>query len=138
MSIKYPESEGAIRAFHTFMLASVDIECRDATEQSEFVEGVEYFLAMFRPPKRRGGDRQAQQRRERDEAIRALASLVTNQDSAEGQAREILARLARYRPMADERAPERRLMRQIYNSGLSELGQDRVARIIRSSGKQKT
>jgi hypothetical protein len=48
------------------------------------------------------GDRQADHRRRRDEAIRALARLTGNDRSVERQARDLAQRLARYRPMPGE------------------------------------
>jgi|HubBroStandDraft_4_1064222.scaffolds.fasta_scaffold06236_5 hypothetical protein len=83
MTIRYPESEGARRALHTFMLASADIECRDAIEQSEFIEGVEYFLAMFRPPKskRRGGRPVSQRVQEQHELVREFTNLQPGKQS---------------------------------------------------------
>jgi|HubBroStandDraft_6_1064221.scaffolds.fasta_scaffold617245_2 hypothetical protein len=50
--------------------------------------------------RRRGGDRQADHRRRRDEAIRALARLTGNDRSVERQARDLAQRLARYRSQA--------------------------------------
>jgi hypothetical protein len=81
---------------------------------------------------RRGGDRQADHRRRRDEALRALARLTGNDRSVERQARDLAQRLARYRPMAGETSPERRLMRKVIDTGLGVPQPDRLARIIRS------
>jgi ABC-type hemin transport system substrate-binding protein len=60
--------------------------------------------------RRRGGDRQADHRRRRDEAIRALARLTGYDRSAERQARDLGQRLARYRPMPGETSPDRILI----------------------------
>ena len=48
----------------------------------------------------------------------------------EQQARDIAQRLDRYRPMAIETVPERRLMQEIMNSGLP-IGQRRISKILR-------
>ena len=82
--------------------------------------------------RRRGGDRQADHRRRRDEAIRALARLTGNDRSVERQARDLAQRLARYRPMPGETSPDRILMRKIIDTGLGVPQPDRLARIIRS------
>jgi hypothetical protein len=80
--------------------------------------------------KRRGGDPQAQQRRQRDEAICALATLSGKGKPIEQQARDIAQRLDRYRPMPVETIPERRLMQEIKNSGLP-IGRRRISKILR-------
>ena len=82
--------------------------------------------------RRRGGDRQADCRRRRDEALRALARLTGEDGSAERQARDLAQRLARYRPMPGETSPDRILMRKIIDTGLGVPQPDRLARIIRS------
>ena len=68
--------------------------------------------------RRRGGDRQSDHRRRRDEAIRALARLTGNDRSVERQARDLAQRLARYRPMPGETSPDRILMHKIIDSRL--------------------
>jgi hypothetical protein len=83
--------------------------------------------------KRRGGDRQAQKRRQRDEDIRALAGLLSEGKPSE-QAETIASRLARYSPMSEETSLERHLMQRINSSGLP-VGADRIRKIL---GKQKT
>jgi len=59
---------------------------------------------------RRRGDRQADHRRRRDEAIRALARLIGNERSAEWQARGLAQRVARYRRMPGATSPHRILV----------------------------
>jgi hypothetical protein len=81
------------------------------------------------PVKRRGGDPQAQQRRQRDEDISALARLSGKGKPIEQQARDIAQRLDRYRPMSTETIPERRLMQKIKNSKLP-VGQRRIRKIL--------
>jgi hypothetical protein len=84
------------------------------------------------PRHRRGGDRQAGNRAERDAALRELAALVSDGTTAEHQARAIAGQLARYRPMTVETKPERLLMRKVIDSDLVVPKPDRLARIIRS------
>jgi hypothetical protein len=83
-------------------------------------------------PSKRGGDPRAQQRRQRDSGIRALARLVGNGKPLGRQAQEIAGSLARYRPMPQETSPERRLMQEIAEAGLP-IGADRIRKIL---GKQ--
>ena len=80
--------------------------------------------------KRRGGDPRTEQRRQRDEAICALARLTGNGKPIERQARDIAQRLDRYRPIPVETIPERRLMQEIKNTGLP-IGQRRISKILR-------
>jgi hypothetical protein len=82
--------------------------------------------------RRRGGDRKAEQRRIRDDKIRALAPIVAPGKPVEQQARDITGRLARYRPMPNETSPERRLMQELVETGLP-VGADRIRKIL---GKQ--
>jgi hypothetical protein len=81
------------------------------------------------PVKRRGGDPHAEQRRQRDEAIRALASLTGFGKPIEQQAQAIAQRLDRYQPMSTETIPERRLVQKIKNTGLP-VGQRRIRKIL--------
>ena len=80
---------------------------------------------------KRGGDRHASRRAERDEALRTLGTLIAAEAAPEQQARHIADRLARFRPMAKETAPERALMQQIVDSGLPLPKPDRLGRILR-------
>ena len=80
--------------------------------------------------KRRGGDPRTEQRRQRDQAICALARLSGKAKPIEQLARDIAQRLDRYRPMQIETIPERRLMQEIKNSGLP-IGQRRISKILR-------
>ena len=82
------------------------------------------------PKRRRGGDPRAEERRRRDEALPQLASLIAPGKPPEKQAREITRRLDRYCPMPVETIVERRLMREIKNSGLP-VGRRRISKILR-------
>jgi hypothetical protein len=82
-------------------------------------------------PQRRGGDPQAAARTRRDEALRRLATVIGADMPAERLARDLGARLARYRPTPAETVPERLLMREIVATGLPVPGPDRLARILR-------
>jgi hypothetical protein len=61
-----------------------------------------------------------------------LARLVGTGKPSERQAEEIAGSLVRYRPMPQEKSPERRLMREIAETGLP-IGTDRIRKIL---GKQ--
>ena len=106
--------------------------CRRAPSPSgELIEAaVPKLNVTAKSTKRRGGDPQAQQRRQRDEAICALARLSGKGKPIEQQARDIAQRLDRYRPMPVETIPERRLMQEIKNSGLP-IGRRRISKILR-------
>jgi hypothetical protein len=78
---------------------------------------------------RRGGDPNAEQRRKRDDKIRALVPLIAPGKPLEQQAREIAGRLARFRPMPEETSPDRRLMREIAETGLP-IGAERIRKIL--------
>src|SRR3954468_4380510 len=87
------------------------------------------------PSPSRGGDPLAEQRAERDEALRSLATMIAPAAAAEQQARKIASRLARYQPMPDQTAAERVLMKQIVDSALPIPKPDRLARILRSGDR---
>jgi hypothetical protein len=86
--------------------------------------------SMMTKGKRRGGDPYAEPRQRRDKAIREVAPLIAPGQPIEQQAREIAQRLARFRPMPEETAPERRLMQEIKSSGLSPVGPRRIRKIL--------
>ncbi len=90
------------------------------------------FGSHCTPPPRRGGDRQAGKRAQRDAALRALAGLMGDDTSVEQQARVIADRLARYRPMPVDTSPERLLMHEVLDSGLGVPGAERIRKILRS------
>jgi hypothetical protein len=96
--------------------------------------GQEFSVSIARATgnRRRGGDRQAEARRQRDDVLRALARLNDNDAPAEQQARDLADRLARFHPLPVETIPERQLMREVVDSGLPVPSPDRLARIIRS------
>src|SRR3954447_12312907 len=91
-------------------------------------------------PRPRGGDQRAAERARRDEALHRLAAMVGAGMPGERLARvlgpplaRVLAtRLARFRPMPTETAPDRVLMREIVTSGMPLPGPDRLARILRA------
>ena len=68
--------------------------------------------------KRRGGDRQAQRRRQRDDDIRALARLTGNGKPLPQVAQDLIKRCERYQPMPTETSPDRILLRRISDTGL--------------------
>ena len=68
--------------------------------------------------KRRGGDPQAQQRRQRDEDIRALARLTGGGKPLPQVAQDLIKRCERYQPMPKETSPDRVLLRRISDTGL--------------------
>lgn len=85
--------------------------------------------ALEEPVRRRGGDAHAVKRQRRDEAIRTVAPLIAAGQSIEVQARVLARRLATFQPMADETAPERRLLQAINGFGLP-VGQRRIREIL--------
>jgi hypothetical protein len=87
------------------------------------------------PSPSRGGDPLAEQRAERDEALRSLATMIAPAAAAEQQARKIAGRLTRFRPMANETAPERVLMQRVLASGFGVPSPERIRKIL---VKQKT
>ena len=115
-----------VTAAETLLAAIAELDPEEALEALRIVR-----RALVKP-KQRGGDPYAEQRRKRDENIRALVPLVAPGKSLEQQAREIAGRLTRYRPMPEETSPERRLMREIVEVGLP-IGADRIRKIL---GKQ--
>jgi hypothetical protein len=106
------------------LVALVDLDQEEASEALAAIQ------RMVRPMRPRGGDPRAEQRRQRDEAICALASLTGKGKSIERQARDIAQRLDRYCPMPVETTPERRLMQEIKESKLP-VGQRRISKILR-------
>jgi hypothetical protein len=83
--------------------------------------------AALQPKGRRGGDPQEEQRRQRDQDIRALAALIGGKPTQQAQA--IASRLSRYHPLTEEASPERRLMQKITGSGLP-VGRHRIRKIL--------
>jgi hypothetical protein len=114
-----------VTAAETFLAAIAELDPEEALEALRIVR-----RALVKP--KRGGDPYAEQRRKRDDNIRALVPLVAPGKSLEQQARDIAGRLTRYRPMPEETSPERRLMREIVEVGLP-IGADRIRKIL---GKQ--
>jgi hypothetical protein len=68
--------------------------------------------------KNRGGDRQAQKRRQRDDDIRALARLTGEGKPLPQVAQDLMKRCERYQPMPEETSPDRVLLRRISDTGL--------------------
>ena len=67
----------------------------------------------------RGGDPYHEQRARRDQALRQLAAMAASAGwPVEQIARDIAARLGRYRPAPIETAPDRVLMREVATSGV--------------------
>src|SRR5438477_11195608 len=95
-------------------------------------ELIEAAVPKLYPVKARGGDPYSEQRRARDDKIRALVPLIAPGKPLEQQARDIAGRLARYRPMPEETSPDRRLMQELVDIGLP-VGADRIRKIL---GKQ--
>jgi hypothetical protein len=67
--------------------------------------------------KNRGGDRQAQKRRQRDDDIRALARLTGGGKPLPQVAQDLMKRCERYQPMPEETSPDRVLLRRISDTG---------------------
>ena len=74
--------------------------------------------SMMTKGKRRGGDRQAEKRRQRDEDIRALARLTGGGKPLPQVAQDLMKRCERYQPMSEETSPDRVLLRRISDTGL--------------------
>ncbi len=85
--------------------------------------------------RRRGGDRQSETRRRRDEALVALAGMIAPGASIRRQAEQVVSRLSRYHPAPHEEAPDRVLMAEITATGLSLPGVDQIRKIIGLSKK---
>jgi hypothetical protein len=68
--------------------------------------------------KNRGGDRQAEKRRQRDDDIRALARLTGGGKPLPQVAQDLMKRCERYQPMPEETSPDRVLLRRISDTGL--------------------
>ena len=104
---------------------------RDPEAVEALVDLIEARLlrAASRP---RGGDQRAAERAQRDTALRQLAALIGADMPRERLARDLVGRLARFRPMPTETALDRALMREIVASGLPVPGPDRLARILRT------
>jgi hypothetical protein len=68
--------------------------------------------------KNRGGDRQAEKRRQRDDDIRALARLTGGGKPLPQVAQDLMKRCERYQPMPEETSPDRVLLRRIGDTGL--------------------
>ena len=68
--------------------------------------------------KNRGGDRQAEKRRQRDDDIRALARLTGGGKPLPQVAQDLMKRCERYQPMSEETSPDRVLLRRISDTGL--------------------
>ena len=80
----------------------------------------------------RGGDPYHEQRARRDQALRQLAAVAASAGlPVEQIARDIAARLGRYRPAPIETAPDWVLMREVATSGVPLPGTDRLRRILR-------
>jgi hypothetical protein len=116
---------------------SVDIAVLLARVRQRDPEAVEVLARLVEArllraaPRPRGGDQRAAERAQRDAALRRLAVLIGADMPMERFARDLAARLKRFRPMPVETAPERLLMREIVASGLQVPGPDRLARILR-------
>ena len=85
--------------------------------------------AVACPAQRRGGDPHAEKRRRRDEALCELHQLTGEGKPLEAWSRETARRLARFQPMPEETGAERRLMREITNTGLP-IGRRRIREIL--------
>jgi len=83
------------------------------------------------PAPRRGGDPLAARRAQRDAALRQLAAAIGGADApAERLARDLTARLVRYRPASVEVTPERLAMRAVIDTGLPVPGIERLRKIL--------
>lgn len=142
-----PEALAALRdQLHAMRLELVESMAADGVEPAflHLMAGVQATLAAIdaggeaataidRPAhRRRGGDPHANQRARRDAALRELAASMGDDVPAQRQAREIVRRLARYRPAAEETTEERLLMRQIIDTGLAVPKADRIKRILKT------
>jgi hypothetical protein len=102
---------------------------------SEFIDIARRRLERQRKSsatRRRGGDPYKARRRKRDEAVCALASLIAPERPLEQQARAVIDRVVRYRPVPGEVSADRQLLSQIRETGLPIPRVDRVARILRA------
>jgi hypothetical protein len=86
--------------------------------------------SMTRQAKRRGGDRQAQKRRQRDDDFRALADLTGKGKPLPQVAQDLIKRCERYQPMPEETSPDRILLRRISDTGLPVPGKRRLIDIL--------
>jgi hypothetical protein len=80
--------------------------------------------------RRRGGDRQSETRRRRDEAIVALGRILAPGASARRQAEQVASRVNRYQPAPHETSPDRLLMAEIVSTGLRLPGLEGLRKII--------
>jgi hypothetical protein len=110
------------------------MRCRGETGLANVDDGIEMLKAMLGVLRsRRGGDPLAQQRRDRDGALRVLAREMYGDGKLdEQQTREILAKAKRYRPSADAppASPVRLQLHRIAASGLSLPGLRQAMRIV--------
>jgi hypothetical protein len=93
---------------------------------------VEYELAETGPRRQRAGDPFARRRAERDDGLRELALLLGGSRSFTRRAREVAAKVRRYRPHPRDHdgSTERRVLHRLSQTGMRMPGLRQLRRIL--------